>query len=754
MKKILLTFFGLALLSLSTSIASAQTTVDPADLIPSDVDMVYQFSTENPGIISDMIIPAIKNQLLIGGENDTTLFDKISASNTFTMAMTLNEDINQAPGISVFFKLNDEDLIPVIKNISEDYTTQIHNEINIYIADSTYITYIENIFAFSDKIETVKSFIDNYKNKTGNLTNNPAYKNALEHKTQTPFLTMYIDPSKLISSFFTQVDSLSGTSASEYNLAYLEALLAEYISISQTPSGFDLAVYVEGDLPLLEKLSFLFNRFNFIPSLYSKLSGTDLIFYSENSNLKDAMADFINVMNENSETVEIYNQIHSWILEETSVDLNDLLNLFDKNYMLTAHKTTQAYPAFTFMGDVSLQKTAASTLAENLNNKLKENLLALETESEINFYSYRSVNYNEGNFTEHFIDLKGLTQMESTATTAEMKLYLTIGVTGDGMFIVTTHPSFSSIYQSTGNGLLNNTKLSQLFTNPTEEVTQVFFFDIDTLSSYTNSALNIFEAPDYVKNFAGKLLAPWHSMYAKSYATANTTWLHGKIGATVADFATYGNAVTDFMNEMNAYNKAEYLRTTDQPFCDVNRTDWFHLPVTALQYDNIISGYPKDANSYISEFCFMPGKEITRAEFTKMIVMALRQEGQLPYSFINYSELSFSDISNEDWFTYYIMSASDAGLIKGYEDGTFRPNALISRAEAVEILKNAGVKIGLTGESEPFNDVVESDWFYNAVTVAYKNKLVNGVAPDRFEPHRNINRAEAAKIIYQFMELQ
>ncbi len=71
---------------------------------------------------------------------------------------------------------------------------------------------------------------------------------------------------------------------------------------------------------------------------------------------------------------------------------------------------------------------------------------------------------------------------------------------------------------------------------------------------------------------------------------------------------------------------------------------------------------------------FAPNKNVTRAEFLKMIFGALNIEA-------NAAELSVSDVTADDWYAPFVAFAMQNGIVKGYEDGTFRPNNEISREE-------------------------------------------------------------------------
>gem|GEM_PF-6201349 len=106
-------------------------------------------------------------------------------------------------------------------------------------------------------------------------------------------------------------------------------------------------------------------------------------------------------------------------------------------------------------------------------------------------------------------------------------------------------------------------------------------------------------------------------------------------------------------------------------FSDVGGNRWSNNAISTLAKLGILLGYPDGE--------FKPGKTITRAEFVAIAARFLdviNDKGDMPYS----------DVSVDHWAAKYIMGAYNVGLVMGFPDGTFRPEAPISRAEAVAII--------------------------------------------------------------------
>lgn len=97
------------------------------------------------------------------------------------------------------------------------------------------------------------------------------------------------------------------------------------------------------------------------------------------------------------------------------------------------------------------------------------------------------------------------------------------------------------------------------------------------------------------------------------------------------------------------------------------------------------------------------------------------------------------------WASKEIQDFISRGYINGYEDGTFKPDNSITRAEFVKIANNY---FGFKNKgNEEFSDVNSNDWFYNDICIAQKEGYINGYGDGSFKPDKTITREEAAKII-------
>ena len=153
-----------------------------------------------------------------------------------------------------------------------------------------------------------------------------------------------------------------------------------------------------------------------------------------------------------------------------------------------------------------------------------------------------------------------------------------------------------------------------------------------------------------------------------------------------------------------------------------------------------------DHYSYLigySDGTVRPNGKITRAEVATIFFRLLDDDTRAKYWS---SKNDFSDVSADKWYNNAVSTLSRMGVIGGYADGTFRPDAPISRAEfakiAVSFTQNNGSAV-----YNYFTDVKTTDWFAPYVTAAKDAGLIEGYSDGSFKPESKITRAEACAIV-------
>jgi len=162
----------------------------------------------------------------------------------------------------------------------------------------------------------------------------------------------------------------------------------------------------------------------------------------------------------------------------------------------------------------------------------------------------------------------------------------------------------------------------------------------------------------------------------------------------------------------------------------------------------------------IAENRFDPDTTLTRAQLTKMVVIAAGYD--VP---VSVEETSFYDVGVDDWFAPYIEVAKSAGLVEGYNEWYFLPNQAINRAEAVKILVESalGRKIALDPsqgilanfglEENPYTDLELGEWYTKYVLYAHTYGIISGYSDGTLGPDNYMTRGEFAKIISIAMAL-
>lgn len=178
--------------------------------------------------------------------------------------------------------------------------------------------------------------------------------------------------------------------------------------------------------------------------------------------------------------------------------------------------------------------------------------------------------------------------------------------------------------------------------------------------------------------------------------------------------------------------------TSVDSFEDISESlEWSKPAIDYLVKRGIISG--------TSENSFEPERSITRAEFTKIIVAAFGFED-------TEGDVSFTDVSDDDWYSEFVKIAVKNGLVQGYPEGDFKPNATITREEMATILVRAFKSMGIdveTGDVDFADSDEIGDWAAEYVATLAKLGIVQGRGDNMFVPKDNLTRAEAAVVIYK-----
>jgi len=166
---------------------------------------------------------------------------------------------------------------------------------------------------------------------------------------------------------------------------------------------------------------------------------------------------------------------------------------------------------------------------------------------------------------------------------------------------------------------------------------------------------------------------------------------------------------------------------------------WGEVYILEAVEKKLVQGYPDGT--------FRPDQPITRAEFLVMLVKALGLKG-------GEAALPFTDRDKiGPWAREAVAIAVQEGIVTGYADGTFRPDAYITRAEmAVMIARALGMAVGAEIRTAFADDQEIPAWAKGAVEALRQQGIIQGREGNRFSPRDTATRAEAAVMLLRMME--
>ena len=184
-------------------------------------------------------------------------------------------------------------------------------------------------------------------------------------------------------------------------------------------------------------------------------------------------------------------------------------------------------------------------------------------------------------------------------------------------------------------------------------------------------------------------------------------------------------------------------------FQDVSNSSWYAGSVYALVQEGIINGK--------SETSFDPAGNLTRAELMKMLAcVAMSQEELAAYQ----KSGSFSDVKAKHWFAPYVNWAAKNEITNGYNDGTFRPNQPVTRAEAASLVvrfaKTTGASaLKAVNEKVRFTDDKKiAGWAKENIYICQQTGIFGGYPDGSFQGGNNILRSEAAAVICRLLSIE
>lgn len=175
-------------------------------------------------------------------------------------------------------------------------------------------------------------------------------------------------------------------------------------------------------------------------------------------------------------------------------------------------------------------------------------------------------------------------------------------------------------------------------------------------------------------------------------------------------------------------------------FTDLAQAEWARDAITFLANKNIINGY--DDNS------FKPNLQVTREQFVKMLVEAFQFQS-------SGADCDFADVNSGAWHYSYIASAYKAGIVNGISETEFGVGKNISRQDMAVMIYRCAVKAGYEFDTSAasFADGADiAEYAKEAVWALANDSVINGFEDNTFRPYGVCTRAQAAKVLYEILK--
>lgn len=186
--------------------------------------------------------------------------------------------------------------------------------------------------------------------------------------------------------------------------------------------------------------------------------------------------------------------------------------------------------------------------------------------------------------------------------------------------------------------------------------------------------------------------------------------------------------------------KEEIVPAVRKLFSDVTSEHWASDSIDFMTAKDILSGYEDGS--------FKPSANITRAEFVKIIVKAF---AVVPGK----TEVEFTDVSEADWFAYYVELAASNGIINGSGDGSFNPSAPVTREDMAVIIARAVEYAGITLKGEAVAEFADSEEISEYAKNALENLngagIISGYPDNTLRPQGKATRAEACMVMFKIL---
>ena len=180
-------------------------------------------------------------------------------------------------------------------------------------------------------------------------------------------------------------------------------------------------------------------------------------------------------------------------------------------------------------------------------------------------------------------------------------------------------------------------------------------------------------------------------------------------------------------------NVTSVTAAVQNPFTDVKAEDYFYAPVLWAVKNDVTKGK--------SAALFAPGDSCTRAQMVTFLWRAMGKPAPKT------AENPFTDLKQGEYYYDAVLWAVETGITVGTSPTTFSPDKTVTRGQAVTFIYRL---VGAKGDAEnPFTDLVEGSYYYDAVLWAVASDVTNGTSPTTFSPENPCTRGQIVTFLYR-----
>ena len=204
-----------------------------------------------------------------------------------------------------------------------------------------------------------------------------------------------------------------------------------------------------------------------------------------------------------------------------------------------------------------------------------------------------------------------------------------------------------------------------------------------------------------------------------------------EIAEALAALQSALDGLTEVGGEPTPTPKPDYTN----PFKDVTRTKYYYNPVLWGVGNGVVAGLTNDT--------FGPNVTCSRAQIVTFIWRAMGKPEASD------TTCTFTDVKASSFYYKAMLWGVENGIVNGWNETTFAPDATCTRAEIVTFIWRALGKPEASNTEHPFTDVKAGKYYYNAMLWSVENGIAKGYAADKFAPAATVTRGETVTFLYR-----